>query len=118
MEVSSNQYDKIRKLPYIGVAPTYLYTWKDSGGIRHEWRASGDQLTLFFSKAKQLGHEGFMVWDLPQASQEQLDAIKEFVWIMPEPPPPNGTAEALRDEAALLQSSAARLNTIADDLEG
>lgn len=117
LEVSSEQYDAIRKLPYVGVAPTYLYIWKDSKGIKRTWRASKDQLTLFFTKAKMLGHEGFMVWDLPQASQEQLDAIKEFIWIMPEPPPTNGTAEALRDEAALLQSSANRLVTIADNLE-
>ena len=71
MEVSSRQYDTIRKLPYVGVAPTY--PWGN-------WRASKDQLTLFFAKAKELGHEGFMVWDLPQATEDQLDAIKEFPW--------------------------------------
>lgn len=71
LEVSSKQYDTIRKLPYIGVAPTFPWG---------EWLASKDQLLLFFVKANELGHEGIMVWDLPQASQDQLDAIKKFKW--------------------------------------
>ena len=78
LEISSKEYDGIRKLPYIGVAPTY--PWGD-------WRASKEQLRLFFEKAKSLGHEGFMVWDLPQASQEQLEAIRDFVWHVTQEPP-------------------------------
>ena len=78
LEISSKEYDGIRKLPYLGVAPTYPYG---------DWSATKDQLRLFFEKAKALGHEGFMVWDLPQASEKQLEAIKEFVWhITPELP--------------------------------
>ena len=77
LAVSSAQYDGIRELPYIGVAPTYPYG---------NWRATKTQLRLFFEKAKELGHEGFMVWDLPQASQEQIEAIREFVWDIQEPP--------------------------------
>ena len=103
LEVSSKQYDTIRKLPYIGVAPTYLYTWKDSQGIKREWRASKDQLMLFFAKAKELGHEGFMVWDLPQASQDQLDAIKKFKWEVT--PPSQKTEIEVRykeDEATVI----------------
>ena len=76
LEISSKEYDGIRKLPYLGVAPTY--PWGD-------WRATKEQLRQFFEKAKELGHEGFMVWDLPQASQEQLEAIREFVWHVTQP---------------------------------
>lgn len=71
LEISSREYDGIRKLPYLGVAPAY--PWGN-------WRATKEQLRLFFAKAKELEHEGFMVWDLPQATEEQLDAIKEFLW--------------------------------------
>jgi len=77
LEISSKEYDGIRKLPYLGVAPTYPWG---------SWRASKEQLRLFFEKAKSLGHEGFMVWDLPQASQEQLEAIREFVWHVTQEP--------------------------------
>ena len=80
LEVSSKQYDTIRKLPYLGVAPTYPWG---------EWLASKDQLMLFFAKARELGHEGFMIWDLPQASQEQLEAVREFVWHVTPAPPSN-----------------------------
>ena len=82
LEISSKEYDGIRKLPYLGVAPTYPYG---------SWRATKEQLRLFFEKAKELGHEGFMIWDLPQASQEQLEAVREFVWHVTPDPPSNRT---------------------------
>ncbi len=95
LEVSSKQYDTIRKLPYIGVAPTY--PWGN-------WRASKDQLMLFFAKAKELGHEGFMVWDLPQASQEQLDAIKKFKWDVT-PVSPELNVDVIADEGVRVNVS-------------
>lgn len=77
LEISHNEYMGIRRLPYQGVAPTY-----DWNG----WRATPGQLLQFFQKAKDLGHEGFMVWDLPQASPEQWQAIEQFDWPVDEPP--------------------------------
>lgn len=77
LATSSAQYDRIGKHPYIGVAPTY--PWKD-------WRASYDQLMAFFEKAKELGHEGVSIWDLPQATSQQLLALKDFKWSQTTPP--------------------------------
>lgn len=71
LEQSFNELKRVRVLPFCGVAPTY-----DWNG----WRATKEQLRRFFQKALDLGHEGFMVWDLPQASLEQKQAIREFVW--------------------------------------
>lgn len=92
---SSAQYDKIGKHPFVGVAPTYK--WKT-------WRATYAQLKLFFEKAKELGHQGISVWDLPQADSEQLRAIKEFKWDAIPPPPPKKTEVEViykEDEAAI-----------------
>jgi hypothetical protein len=81
LEISFNQYqDKIRELPYIGVAPTYV--------AAGPWTATGLQLRLFFEKAVELGCAGVSIWDLPKANAEQLLAIKNFTWPgTPEPPP-------------------------------
>jgi len=108
LEISSKQYDGIRKLPYIGVAPTYLY--------KEWWRATKDQLILFFEKAKELGHEGFMVWDLPQASREQLDAIKEFDW-SPQPILDTDWIADVRNSAAAIREQVNRLDAIANNGE-
>lgn len=89
LEISSKQYDSIRKLPYLGVAPTFA--WGDG------WRATKDQLTLFFAKAKELEHEGFMVWDLPQASREQLESVRKFVWDTT-PAPPELNVDVIADK--------------------
>jgi len=83
---SSAQYDRVGKHPYIGVAPTY--PWKD-------WRASYVQLIAFFEKAKELGHEGVSIWDLPQATSQQLRALKDFNWIPTIPPPPPPAEKAV-----------------------
>lgn len=83
LEISYEQYMKIRKLPYVAVAPTYA-------DERTGWRATYNQLIAFFIMAKNLGCNGISVWDLPQATAEQLAAIKDFEWnqIAPPPPPP------------------------------
>jgi hypothetical protein len=62
---------------YVGIGPTYNH---------NGWVASGIQLTKFFEKAVELGHRGAGVWDLPQATTEQLAAIKAFTWAGEEPP--------------------------------
>jgi hypothetical protein len=82
LQSSSAQYDRVGKHPFVGVAPTY--PWKT-------WRASYAQLKLFFEKAKELGHQGISVWDLPQADSEQLRAIKDFQWDATAPPIPTKT---------------------------
>ena len=81
LEISFDQYMKIRKLPYMAVAPTYA-------DERTGWRATYAQLTAFFAMAKGLGCSGFSVWDLPQATPVQLVAIKDFQWGDVTPPPP------------------------------
>jgi len=102
LEISSKQYDGIRRLPFIGVAPTYPYG---------DWRATKDQLLLFFEKAKDLGHEGFMIWDLPQASQEQIEAVREFEW---DPQPAMDWATDVRASAAAIRGQADLLDNIAN----
>lgn len=88
LEISKRQYDeRIRELPYIGVAPTYQ--WRT-------WRASGLQLRLFFEKAVEIGCVGVSVWDLPQANQEQKDAIQNFDWPDGTEPPPSPPSEKIK----------------------
>lgn len=95
LEISSKEYDGTRKLPYLGVAPTY--PWRN-------WMATKEQLRLFFEKAKELKHEGFMVWDLPQASRAQLDAIKNFVWDTT-PAPPELNVDVIADKGVKVNVS-------------
>lgn len=110
LETSYRQYMTIGELPYVGVAPTY--PWKD-------WAATKEQLLQFFAKAKEIGCEGISVWDLPQATGQQLAAIREFQWgVVEPPPPPHETPEAIRNEAAAIRGSAKRLDDIAADMEG
>ena len=78
---------EIEDLPYFGIAPTYLHRWKDSSGKTHDWRATKEQLTKYFEKAVELGNPAVGVWDLPQASQDQLDALGEFDGFGQSPPP-------------------------------
>jgi len=85
LEISYEQYMRIRKLPYVAVAPTYA-------DERTGWRAAYNQLIAFFNAAKILGCSGVSVWDLPQASPEQLAAIKDFEWNQIVPPPPTEKA--------------------------
>jgi hypothetical protein len=81
MEISKrDHYDKIRELPFVPVAPTY-----PAAG---PWTASKIQLTNFFERAVEVGCAGVSVWDLPQATGSQLEAIREFDWPGTEPPPP------------------------------
>lgn len=110
LEISFGQYMKIRKLPYVAVAPTYA-------DERTGWRATYDQLIAFFAMAKSLGCSGISVWDLPQANADQLAAIKDFAWT-PVEPPVDGVAEAIRNEAKSLRSSADVLDGIAYSMEG
>ena len=71
--ISFDQYqDRIRELPYIGVAPTYV--------AAGPWTATGLQLRLFFEKAVEIGCVGVSVWKLEGANEEQLLAIKNFSW--------------------------------------
>lgn len=80
LEISKhNHYDTIRELPFIPVAPTYV--------AAGPWSASGQQLKNFFERAVEIGCAGVSVWDLPQASPSQLQALKEFEWPGTEPPP-------------------------------
>lgn len=83
MERSKAQYDTIRPLPFFPVAPTYRAAF--AGGA---WQATGEQLMRFFARAAEIGCEGVSVWDLPQADEDQLLAIKNFQWPGAVPPPP------------------------------
>jgi hypothetical protein len=75
-----NHYDVIQRLPYVGVAPTYV--------AAGPWTATKLQLTNFFQHAVEIGCAGVSVWDLPAANAGQLEAVKEFVWPGIEPPEP------------------------------
>lgn len=77
-----NHYDLIRKLPYIGVAPTYV--------AAGPWTATKLQLTNFFQRAVDIGCVGISVWDLDSINLSQLEALAEFDWPGMEPPPNNG----------------------------
>ena len=79
-----NHYDVVRRLPYVGIAPTYV--------AAGPWTATKLQLTNFFQRAVEIGCEGVSIWDLPQANPSQLEAIKEFEWpgFVDPPPPDNG----------------------------
>lgn len=105
LEISKRQYDGIRELPYIGVAPTYQ--WRT-------WTASGEQLRLFFEKAVEIGCVGVSVWDLPKATQEQKNAIMNFKWPGEGPPPPTNDADRLREIANELRDNGTELNNIAN----
>jgi len=74
-----NHYDVIRRLPYVGIAPTYI--------AAGPWTATRLQLTNFFQRAVEIGCAGISVWDLPQANASQLEAIRGFTWPGVEPPP-------------------------------
>ncbi|MFV1969359.1 MAG: hypothetical protein ACC628_28390, partial [Pirellulaceae bacterium] len=83
-----NHYDVIRRLPYIGIAPTYV--------AAGPWTATKTQLRNFLERAVEIGCAGVSVWDLPQANPSQLEAIKEFTWPGVEPPePPEPPGEKL-----------------------
>lgn len=111
LRISFEQYiQQVRDLPYVGVAPTYQ--WRD-------WRASGEQLTLFFEEAVRLGCLGVSVWDLPQASPEQLVALEAFDWPggepgPPPPQPPTGDKIMLKQIAAEEAALARDIEAIAD----
>jgi hypothetical protein len=90
LETSFNQHQSVRALPFMPMAPTYAYG---------SWRASGQQLTSFFQKAKDLGCIGFGVYELTMASEDQLAAIRGFAWepiIPPSPPPADKIAVEVR----------------------
>ncbi len=80
LERSFLEYKGIKDVPFIGIAPTY----KAAGG----WRATRGQLAGFFQKAKDLGNPAVGVWDLPQATPDQLNAFLDVPWpSQPEPDP-------------------------------
>ncbi|KKL87929.1 hypothetical protein LCGC14_1929790 [marine sediment metagenome] len=79
LERSYLEYKSIKDVPFIGIAPTY----KAAGG----WRATRGQLAGFFQKAKDLGNPAVGIWDLPQATDDQLNAFLDVDWT-PEPPEP------------------------------
>lgn len=107
LETSFNQYMQFQVKPFVPVAPTY--NWKG-------WRASRIQLTKMFEKAVELGCEGISVWDLPQASADQIAALRDFQW--PETPePPSDIPERIRSEASAVRHSSDRLIIIANELE-
>lgn len=105
LETSFNQYMGIKELPFHPVAPTY--DWRG-------WRATYKQLTAFFDKAKELGCQGVSVWDLPQASDEQLRAIRDYQWGVIQPP--TNIPERIRTEADKLDQAADDLRQIADEI--
>jgi hypothetical protein len=87
LERSYLEYKGIKDVPFIGIAPTY----RASGG----WRASREQLRLFYEKAISLGHPAAGVWDLPQATPEQLNAFKDVQWPGGQLPPPETDNKAI-----------------------
>lgn len=124
--LSLKQYnERVRPLPYFPIWPTYRY--------QTGWRATGPQITQCFLAAIELGLPAAGVWDLPQASAEQLNAIADFAWPVPEPPPPSNLVEQMRaiaqgmradvapkaEEASdLAESYAAQLDNLADQVQG
>lgn len=100
LQNSYNEYQRIRPLPFLPVAPTYPH---------RTWRATGAQLTAFFQKAKDLGCPGFLVWCIEQASADQVRAITQFAW-------GSGGSDPeveLRKIAAEMRGLAARVEAIA-----
>jgi hypothetical protein len=113
LQTSFYQYQEINPLPFVPVAPTYL--WNDV------WRASYAQLMAFFQEAKDVGCEGVSVWDLPQASAEQLKAIKDFEWEVVSPPPsgdcPDWVAADIRASAGAIAEQSDLMYDLADQVE-
>ena len=72
LERSFLQYKGIKDVPFIGIAPTYL--------AAGPWRATKEQLVNFYNKAIELGNPAVGIWDLPQATDAQLDAFLEIDW--------------------------------------
>lgn len=86
---SKRQYAFIRNIDYCPVAPTYPSTYKDSAGNKQVWTASKSQLTALFKKAEGLGCEAISIWDLPQATEAQKQALAAFNFaVTPAPIPP------------------------------
>ena len=111
LEISKKQYDdKIRELPYFPIFPTY--PWQT-------WRASYVQLTQAFAKAVELGCPAAGVWDLTQATTEQLNAISDFEWpetpAPPEPEPPDHISDLI-EIASGMRGFAGALEEIAEEL--
>ncbi len=91
LERSYLEYKGIKDVPFIGIAPTY----RAAGG----WRATRGQLAGFFQKAKDLGNPAVGIWDLPQATTDQLNAFLDVDWDNePQNPDP------LEDRVAKLES--------------
>jgi len=72
LESSVAEYQSIRPLPMTPVGPSY----QDRG-----WRATPEQLKLFFDMARELpACLGVGVWCLDLATPSQLAALAEFEW--------------------------------------
>lgn len=114
LERSYLEYKGIKDVPFIGIAPTYMA----SGG----WRASREQLKLFYQKAIELGCPAAGIWDLPQATPSQLDAFKDVQWpgSMPDPDPDPDPIEVAALFAHLNQARLSILGAqnIAEELHG
>jgi hypothetical protein len=83
LRVSYNQLQALKRLPFVPIAPTYEHRNK----LNIPWRATKTQLLRMFEQAKALGCEGVGVWCLDRATEEQLDALREFTWqVAPTPP--------------------------------
>ena len=72
LEMSAREHNRVRLLPFIGVAPTY-----QAAG---PWRATPAQLSAFFRRAVELGHAGVSVWALDLATEAQKQALADFAW--------------------------------------
>lgn len=99
---SFNHYmTRVKRLPYFGIAPTYVWTNPNTG---EPWTASYAQLIEFFTMAVMLGNPAVGIWDLPQANDNQLRALADFKWPDGEPPtPPSDIAERLRNLANVIE---------------
>lgn len=90
LEISVEQYlslDPAR--PVIPTAPTYK---------RGDWRPTGQEVTRFFQRAKDLGLSGVNAWSWDIASRSAYSdlwaAVAEFDWPFKEPEPPAPDAPA------------------------
>jgi hypothetical protein len=76
---SVQEYRRIGPQPITPIGPAY----KGTGG----WRPTKGQLMAFFAKARELNLEGVGLFALDLAQPHELEALGEFQWAFPAPPP-------------------------------
>jgi hypothetical protein len=76
LERSRQELTALKPLPFLPIGPTYRHVMQNG----NEWRATGEQLTRFFARAKALGCAGVGVWVLEQAIEAQRLALQAFQW--------------------------------------